>query len=323
MVGSGNFFTATFSEYDQLTKFDETLAAIGFEMPIDALRSEGWTLERPEVLALMAKLRTAGTPLGEYVDGKFYYGIKTGLNEAFVIDEVTKGRLIAEDPKSAELIKPWLRGRDIKKWQAEWAGSYIIAIASSGNKEWPWSQETSELTARPIFEQTYPAIHNHLSQWEAGLRKRDDQGRFWWELRACAYYEAFLGPKIIYPDIAQHSKFLIDESSSFSSNTTYFIPSADFGLLAILNSSLMWWFYGTITSSIRGGFVRYFSQYIEQLPIPPTTEDQQAPIIERVQQILAAPDSPEVPRLEAEIDRLVYALYGLAAEEIALVEGKA
>ncbi len=318
--GEGSFFTATFTEYNQLTRFDETLAAIGFEMPVAALRNEGWTLERPEVLALMAKLRVVGIPLGEYVEGKFYRGVLTGLNEAFVIDGATREKLITEDPKSAELIKPWLRGRDIKKWQAEWAGFYIIAIASSGNLEWPWSQETSESVARPIFEQSYPAIYCHLLQWEAGLRKRDDQGRFWWELRACAYYEAFLGPKIIYPDIAQRSKFLIDESGSFSSNTTYFIPSADFGLLAILNSSLMWWFYGTITSSIRGGFVRYFSQYIEQLPIPHASEAQQAEITSLVQQILVAPDSPEVPRLEAEIDWLVYALYGLTAEEIALVE---
>ena len=109
-------------------------------MPVAALRSEGWTLERPEVLALMNKLRMVGKPLGEYVEGKFYYGIKTGLNEAFVIDEETRVRLIAEDPKSAELIKPWLRGRDICKWKATWAGQYIIAIDSSGNKDWPWSQ---------------------------------------------------------------------------------------------------------------------------------------------------------------------------------------
>jgi adenine-specific DNA-methyltransferase len=317
-----DFFTATFTDTEQLTRFDETLATIGFTMPVAALRSEGWALERPETLTLMDKLRTVGKPLGEYVEGRFYYGIKTGLNEAFVIDEETKDRLIAEDPKSAEIIKPWLRGRDIKKWQAEWAGLYIIAIASSGNKEWPWSQEKTDTTARPIFEQTYPAVHTHLSQWETGLRKRDDKGRFWWELRACAYYDAFLASKIIYPDIAQSPKFLMNKSSSFSSNTTYFVPSSDYCLLGLLNSKLLWWFYGTITSSIQGGFVRYFSQYMEQLPIPPATDAQKAPIIGRVQQILSAPDSPGVSQLEAEIDSLVYDLYGLTEEEIAVVKGR-
>jgi len=320
--GEGDFFTATFTDTSQLTRFAETLATVGFTMPVAALRSEGWTLERPEVLSLMDKLRTIGKPLGEYVGGRFYRGVLTGLNEAFVIDEETKVRLIAEDPRSAEIIKPWLRGRDIRKWQAQWADLYIIAIASSGNREWPWSQEKSEATARPLFEQIYPAVHKHLSQWEAGLRKRDDKGKFWWELRACAYYDAFHTSKIIYPDIAQSPKFLMDESSSFSSNTTYFIPSSDFCLLGLLNSKLLWWFYGTITSSIQGGFVRYFSQYMEQLPIPPATDAQQAPIIERVQKILVAPDSPDVPQREAEIDRLVYELYGLTEEEIAVVEGK-
>ncbi|MBW4053830.1 MAG: class I SAM-dependent DNA methyltransferase [Proteobacteria bacterium] len=320
-AGEGlDFFTATFTHFDQLSRFDETLATIGFTMPVAALRGDGWALERPEVMALMDKLRTVGTSLGEYVNGKFYYGIKTGLNEAFVVDEETKDRLIAEDPKSAEVIKPWQRGRDIKKWQAEWANLYIIAIASSGNREWPWSLETSEATARPLFEQTYPAVHKHLSQWETGLKKRDDKGRFWWELRACAYYEEFLVSKIMYPDIAQHSKFLMDNSGSFSSNTTYFIPSSDYCLLGLLNSRLLWWFYGSITSSIQGGFVRYFSQYMEQLPIPPATDAQKKPLIELVQKILAAPDSPDVPQLEAEIDRLVYELYNLTEEEIAVVE---
>jgi len=88
--GEGDFFTATFTDADQLTRFDETLATVGFTMPVAALRDEGWALERPETLALMDKLRTVGKPLGEYVDGKIFYGIKTGLNEAFVIDEATR-----------------------------------------------------------------------------------------------------------------------------------------------------------------------------------------------------------------------------------------
>lgn len=318
--GEGFFFTATFTEYDQLTKFDETLAAIGFDMQVAALRSEGWTLERPEVLALMAKLRTAGTPLGEYVDGKFYYGIKTGLNEAFVIDESTRERLIAEDPKSAELIKPWLRGRDIKKWQAEWAGLYIIAIASSGNKEWPWSQETSESAARPIFEQSYPAISHHLLQWEAGLRKRDDQGRFWWELRACVYFKKFDKPKISWSHFATTPEFVYDTQGFLSNDKSYILPTDSLMLLGILNSRITNFVLGQLSPPVRGGFMELRKIYLEQLPIPPATEEQQAEITLLVQQILAAPDAPEVPQLEAEIDRLVYALYGLTDEEISLVE---
>lgn len=322
-----SFFTATFTEYDQLTKFDETLAAIGFDMPVDALRSEGWTLERPEVLALMAKLRTAGTPLGEYVDGKFYYGIKTGLNEAFVIDEATKERLIAEDPKSAELIKPWLRGRDIKKWQAEWAGLYAL------------------FTRRGTDIEQYPAVKRHLEQFRADLEPKksanDKRGRKpgpykWYEIQDnIAYYEEFEKEKILWPGITSEIIFGLGEKGKFGNDNNQLIISSDRCLLAILNSCLIRFVLQQICDKVRGGFYRMKMIYVEQLPIPPATEDQQTLIIELVEQILAAKKSPpaplseggsekqtDIPALEAEIDRLVYVLYGLTDEEIALVKGK-
>jgi hypothetical protein len=316
------FFTATFTNFDQLTSFDETLATIGFTMPMAALRGDGWTLERPEIMALMDKLRTIGKPLGEYVGRKFYRGVLTGLNEAFVIDEETKYHLIAEDPKSAEIIKPWLRGRDIRKWQAQWANLYIIAIASSGNKEWPWSKEEVETTARPIFEQTYPAVHRHLVQWETGLKKRDDKGRFWWELRACAYWEELEKQKIVYQEIATFQSFCYAEEGLICNNKCFLIPEKNDFFLALLNSKLFWWYLGNLTSGLVGGARAMQMPYMNQLPIPPATDAQQTPIIERVQKILAAPNSPDVPQLEAEIDRLVYDLYDLTDEEIAVVEGK-
>ncbi|HIJ87806.1 MAG TPA: hypothetical protein HPP97_09015 [Desulfuromonadales bacterium] len=335
-MGEGDFFAATFTDPAQLTRFDETLATVGFSMPVTALRDEGWALERPETLALMDKLRTVGKPLGEYVEGRFYRGVLTGLNEAFVIDAETSARLIAEDPKSAEIIKPWLRGRDIKKWQAEWAGLYIIAIASSGNKEWPWSEEKAEATARPVFARAYPAVHAHLSQWETGLKKRDDKGRFWWELRACAYWEDIEKQKIVYQEIATFQSFGYAKDELICNNKCFLIPEKNDFFLALLNSKLFWWYLGNLTSGLVGGARAMQMPYMEQLPIPPATDAQQAPIIERVQQILAAQKSPpalyapegtlseggseiDVAQLEAEIDRLVYDLYGLTEEEIAVV----
>lgn len=316
------FLAATFTDATQLTRLEETLASVGFTMPVAALKAEGWNLERPDVLALMEKLRNAGTTLGEYVQGRFYRGVLTGLNEAFVIDAATRKNIIEEDPKSAELIKPWMRGRDINKWNPHWAELHVIFIASGANREWPWSKEKTEIKARQLFEKAYPAVFKHLLQWEAKLRVRDDQGRFWWELRSCSYYDDFDSDKIVYPDIAHHSKFAWDESKSFLGNTAYIIPTNEKWLVGYLNSSLVWWFYLNVSSIIQGGFVRFIAQYMEQLPIPPTTDTQKAPIIELVQKILANPNSPAIPQLEAEIDRLVYDLYGLTDEEILLVEGK-
>lgn len=319
---AGKTLVATFTDPSQLERLDETLAAVGFSMPTAALKPEGWTLERPDVLALMEKLRKAGKPLGEYVEGRFYRGVLTGLNEAFVIDEPTRKRLIAEDPKSADLIKPWLRGRDIQKWKAEWAGLYLIAIASSANREWPWSKERSEAKARPSFADAYPAIHRHLSQYEDKLRIRDDQGKFWWELRSCAYYEAFEAPKITWGNLATAPKFAIDKSKTIVSAPAVIIPNGDEYLLSVLNSPICAWIVNHQAATRSGGFLEFKPMYVEVIPIPTATDAQKAPLIERVRKILADPDSPAAPRLEAEIDDLVYKLYGLTKDEVLLVEGK-
>jgi hypothetical protein len=137
---------------------------------------------------------------------------------------------------------------------------------------------------------------------------------------ASDYIEEFERTKIIYPDIAQAAKFTWDDSKSYLGNTAYFIPTDEMWLVGLLNSKVLWWLYGTITSSIRGGFVRYFSQYMEQLPIPAATDGQKATIIKCVKAILAAPDSSSVSQLEEEIDQLVYELYGLTEKEAAIVE---
>ena len=313
----------TFCKAEQLERIEETIGNLGFKMPVAGLKTEGWCLETPRVLALMQKIRGAGKPLGEYVNGRFYYGIKTGLNKAFVIDADTRERLIAEDPASKELIRPWLRGRDIRKWKIEWAGLYIINIPSTANKKWPWSDAKTEDAARQIFEKTYPAIHRNLSRWEKRLKKRDDQGKFWWELWSCAYYSYFEKPKIVYPDISQFPKFTWDESKSYLGNTAYIMPLDEIWLVGLLNSKLMNWFYSHISPTIRGGFFRFIAQYMKQIPIVPASEIQKAPIVERVRIILKNPDGPDMPNLEAEINTLIFDLYDLTAEEIAIVEESA
>ncbi len=319
-AGSEKAIAATFTEPSQLKRVEETLDQIGFPMSILAPKEEGWNLESQEVQALMEKLRAVGVPLGEYVKGRFYYGIKTGFNEAFVIDAVTRKKLIAEDPKSAELIKPWLRGRDIHKWKAEWAGLYLINIPSSANKKWPWSDEKKEIDARRSFEKMYPTIFEHLNQWKKELRDRDDQGKFWWELRSCAYYSDFGEPKITWGNLATEPKFAFDSTSSYVSAPANIIPTNDLYLLAVLNSPLCKWWISLQAATRSGGFLEYKPMYVGGVPVFPATEKQKAPIINLVQTILADPDSPSVPQLEAEINHLVYGLYNLSPDEIKLFE---
>lgn len=179
------------------------------------LKRDGWRLESSIVLRLLEKLRKAGTPLGEYVEGKFYYGIKTGLNEAFVVDRETRDRLIAEHKSSAEVIKPFLRGRDVKRWRADFAEQYLIKIESSENKQHAWSGK-SEAEAAKVFAKTFPAIHKHFQALRAQLINRQDQGKYHWELRSCIYWEQFEQTKIVYPDIYAHQSFAWDSKWSFS-----------------------------------------------------------------------------------------------------------
>jgi hypothetical protein len=312
--GQDNIHVATFTEEPQLDRIEKTLSDIAFPMPLSALREEGWTLERPEILALMEKLRRAGKPLGEYVNGRFYRGILTGLNEAFVIDEPTKEKLIAEDPASAELIKPWLRGRDIKKWKAEWAGLYVI------------------FTRRGVNIENYPAIKTYLSQFRKNLEPKktasQKQGRKsggykWFEIQDnIAYYEEFEKPKIMYAEISTEGKFMFETEGYYSDTTTYIMASDSKYLLGVLNSKLFTYMFSKTSSEISGGFFRWKRQYMELLPIFPATDVQQTTIIERVQKIITTPDSPDVSNLQVEIDKMVYELYGLTPEEIKIVEGK-
>jgi len=304
---AGKTLVATFTDPSQLERLDETLAAVGFSMPIDALKAEGWTLERPDVLALMEKLRKAGKPLGEYVKGKFYYGIKTGLNEAFVIDEVTRQQLIAEDPKSADLIKPWLRGRDIRKWKAEWAGLYLLYV--------PWHFDLKR----------FPVVLNHLAQYRDQLENRNEseRGRYeWYALQryAADYYQEFEKPKIIWGNLATEPKFAFDSSANYVSAPANIIPTSDLYLLAVLNSPLCKWWISHRAAVRSGGFLEYKPMYVGEIPVYKATDVQKAPIIERIRAILADPDSPADPRLESEINTLIYNLYDLTKEEIAIVD---
>src|SRR5262249_57612171 len=119
--------------------------------------------------------------------------------------------------KWADLCKAERGGQDIKRWQAEWTGLWMLAMKSSGNHAWPWSNAGAE--AEAVFASTYPAIHAHLNQYREALIKRQDQGEHWWELRACAYWERFDRPKVMYQDITWQASFCLDTKGTLSNNT--------------------------------------------------------------------------------------------------------
>jgi hypothetical protein len=285
------------------------------------LQSDGWRLENNTVLRLLEKLKQAGTPLGEYVNGRFYRGILTGFNEAFIVDRETRDRLIAEHSSSEEVLKPFLRGKDVKRWVANFAEQYLIKIESSENQKHSWSKK-SEKEAEQIFSQIYPAIYNHLNQYREQLIKRCDRGKYFWELRSCKYWNEFEKCKIIYPDIYEHQSFFVDTNNYYCGNTCYFISTQNIQLSALLNSTLVEWFYSYISNRVRGGYLRAFSDYMKQIPIQKTIETNQdlVNLVDRILEIKRQNPHANTDELETAIDKIVYQLYGLTEEEISLVE---
>jgi adenine-specific DNA-methyltransferase len=278
-----------------------------WRQPQASLRPDGWALVRPEVLALVDKLRRSGTPLEDYVGGRFYYGIKTGYNRAFVVDQATRDRLVAEDPRSAEIIKPWLRGRDVKRWRVEWNRHYLL-----------WMYQG-------IAIEEYPAVLEYLSGYQKKLAKRWEPSRGqceWYELRPCDYYAQFERPKIIVPAITQAASYAFDTAGFYSNDKTTIIPTEDLYLLGLLNSRALDFVMHSISAERRGGYFEYKPMYVAQLPIAHPTLAEHSAIEGLVRKLLdAGGQGPQVEAWERELNALVYQVYGLTEEEIALVEG--
>jgi hypothetical protein len=257
----------------------------GFTVSTGRFGSQPWSLERPAVEELISKLRRIGMPLSEFIGARPVYGIKTGFNAAFLIDTVTKARLIQEDPTCAPLIKPYLRGQDIKRWTPEWSGLWMILLKSSENQPWPWSGVGEN--AETVFAESYPALYRHFKPHEQALRKRQDQGRFWWELRSCTYYALFEHSKIIHTDITWRPQFALSDEPVILLNTAYMWPTNDLYLLAIVNSPLIWAYMWRNATHGKDEALRLIYTFVETIPIAPATDAIRSEVEPAVQRLIA------------------------------------
>lgn len=247
---------------DDLT---QQIAEEGFEVAAAQLGAGTWQLEPIGVNLLMAKIRTAGPRLTDFGPITRRRGILTGFNEAFLMDGTTKNAILAADPKSQEVLRPYLRGQDISRWIPDWEDMWMITIKSSGDKKWPWS--ASGTTAEAVFQQTYPAIHQHLKQFEKNLVSRLDKGRFWWELRSCAYWSEMDKPKIYYQEIQFHPSWAFDDKQRYGNNKTSFVVTDDMYLLGVLNSPLMWWYSWRYFPHMKDEALGPNGHLVEAMPI--------------------------------------------------------
>ncbi len=304
-----------------------------FKVNLQKLDSSGWKLVEENVSGLLNKIASQGIPLIKYADGKIFYGIKTGLNKAFVIDEETKRKLIKEDVKSKKLIKPFLAGRDIKRYLPPIVMNYLVLIPkgftnkNSNNSKNPWKW----------FSENYPAIANYLSQFEDEAKKRYDKGDYWWELRACDYYEEFEKPKIIYPNICKQNEFTFDTDNFYTNQKCFIISVDDKYLLGLLNSSLFFFLFRSILPKLRGGFYEPSYVFLKDFPIVEADNiEMKKTIAKKAEEMLRMNKEKlkgktsqektalqrQIEATDKQIDQLVYNLYELTEAEIRIVEGE-
>jgi adenine-specific DNA-methyltransferase len=334
---SGTFRTAKINSPTFSTDFSAYISKEANTIEHKSLNDETWVISNSQEQRLLQKVKSKGEKLEGYIDGSAKRGILTGLTEAFLIGETIMHKLIALDKKSKDLIKPFLLGRNVKPYIGNKVSNFLLLIPKGltikknlpldnpyymnepppryGNMEfdeaWQW------------FSKEYPAIANHLLNYKDKAQVRTDQGDFWWELRACDYYDLFLKPKIMYQVLQVKPCFIYDEDGLYCNNSMWFIPSDDKVLLGILNSKMGWWLISKYCTAIQNGY-QLIWKYFSQIPIAAGNEQEREVIADLVNEILASKKqnpSADTTDLENQIDQLVYQLYDLTEEEIKIVEG--
>ncbi len=319
----------------------------GYSIDFQNLTDGGWTLGDTGTENLLKKLQSIGCPLEKYTNGQMYRGVVTGCNEAFVIDEKTKTALVEQNPNSEEIIKPFVTGRDIKRYSPLKCEKYLIYI--------PWhfplhSDGTitgASKKAENEFKTEYPAIYNHLLKFKNKLTSRNtaETGiRYeWYALQRYGsnYYTEFDKPKIVIPAIVKNAAYTFDKDKFYSSDKTSIIPLYDLYLLGLLNSKVLDFVIHSISSTKQGGYFEYKPMYLSKLPIrtidlsdpaDKARHDNMVSLVERMlnlhkQRADVKTDHEknlierQIEATDKQIDALVYELYGLTEDEIKIVGG--
>ena len=254
---------------------------------------------------IKGKIEEVGIPLKDW-NIQINYGIKTGLNEAFIISGTKKNELIAKDPKSAEIIRPILRGRDIKRYGYDFADLWLITTHNGSSTE----------GLLPIDINNYPAVKAHLDNYYDLLENRFDKGDTPYNLRSCAYMDDFYKQKVVWGNLCFSAEYaMVKEEVFINAPSTMIVPGTQF-LLAILNSKLADWFIRTLGVTRNGGYFEYKPMFVQKLPVP-IVENGKRLEIEKCAQSLQQlkKGKKDTSMIENEIDELVFNLYGLSEGE--------
>ena len=262
--------------------------------------ADSWVILSDIEQRIKAKIEAIGTPLKDW-DIQINYGIKTGFNDAFIINGEKKAELIAQDPKSAEIIRPILRGRDIKRYGYEFADLYLINTHNG----------VKEKGIKRIDIDDYPAIKAHLDSFYQQLEKRQDKGDTPYNLRNCAYIEDFSKQKIIWKIIGNKLAFCIENGNFMINNACYLLTGNHLEyIVAFLNSKPIKWFSLQTNMNKTGvGDMQVGAQNISLFPIPIPKAQYEQEIIN----LLKISDYQKV-------EKLINEIYQLSEEEIIFIE---
>ena len=283
--------------------------------------SDSWVILSPIEQSIKRKIEAVGTPLKDW-DIQINYGIKTGYNDAFIIDTAKRDEILAnchsedERERTAELIRPILRGRDIKRYGYNWANLWLINTHNGirGKLE-------------RIHIEEYPAVKAHLDQYWDKISKRADKGETPYNLRNCAYLEDFSKPKIVYMEIQTDNPtegypfpcFSFDERNSIALNTAYIMCSDSVDvryILGVLNSSVGRMIAKFYVTQLQERQFRMLAQYLANFPISQATPSVQNKIIECLQECL----SHETENVKDIINKMVYEIYHFDESEVTYIE---
>ena len=307
---------------------DEAVADLAYEVAAETLEQTVWRFAEPKAEDLLTKIREACVTLAQYCEGKIWMGIKSGLTDAFVIDAERRDAILRRNPRAREIIKPFLNGRNVRRYFIEYEDQNLI------------------YTYHGVSIEKYPAVEKYLEQFKDQLKMRATR-QHWYELQQPQYkFAPYMDkPKIVFPDISTSPRFALDDKGCFSSNTTYFIPSADLYLLGLLNSRLGCFYFTRTCAGLEGKneiYLRFFGQYLEGFPIRPINfsdpadkarHDKMVELVDRMLELnkqkhsgKLAPSQVErvdreIAATDAEIDDLVYDLYGITDEERKIIIG--
>jgi hypothetical protein len=264
---------------------------------------QSWVILSDIEKRIKDKIENIGKPLKDW-DINIYRGILTGCNEAFIIDKAKRDEIIAKDKKSAEIIRPILRGRDIARYQAIFADLYLINTHNG----------TPLKNIPPIDIKNYPAIKEHLDKYWSKIKDRDDQGGTPYNLRSCAYMDDFSKQKIVWARLMRISRNDADDFPRFSlipkeyfvvDSLCFFTGNDLLYLQGILNSEFaMYYFFNNIAILDDGG-MQMRQQYVELIPIPCVNIAKK----QKISELVLILNKNKNSQIENELNEMVYSLY--------------